>query len=209
MSNAIILLHGTSSTGKTSTARTLQNIYPTPLIYLSLDTWIRQCLSPRFYEPATKLEDVKQDLEVKQGTHFLLPNTPENPLPWPMVSSGKVANDAIEMMYQSAINFYEKGYWVVLDHVLLTPKWRDLFLSMTKDCRRILVKMTCEKNLLAEREKARGDRMPNVYLALLNTIHQDIDYDLTVDTSHITPLQAAQEIMDFSLKPSAGTPSSL
>jgi chloramphenicol 3-O phosphotransferase len=201
MSNAIILLHGTSSTGKTSTARTLQNIFPAPLIYLSLDTWIRQCLSPRFYEPATKLADVKQDSEVKQGTHFLLPNTLENPLPWPMVGSGKVANDTIEMMYQSALNFYAKGYWVVLDHVLLNSKWRDLFLSMTKDCRRILVKMTCDANLLAEREKARGDRMQNVYLALLNTIHQGMNYDLTIDTSHITPLQAAQKIMDFSLKP--------
>lgn len=197
MSPTIILLHGTSSTGKTSTARTLQSIFPGALIYLSLDCWIRQCLSPRFYEPATKLEDIKQDSDVRLGTHFLLPNTPENPLPWPMVGSGKVADNTIEMMYQSVLNFYHKGYCVILDHVLLTADWRDRFLEMTKNCHRLLIKMTCDVNLLAEREKSRGDRMANVYLALMETIHQNMHYDATIDTSDITALQAAEKVLSL------------
>ena len=197
MNNAIILLHGTSSTGKTSTARQLQLIFPTPLIYFSLDCWIRQCLSPPYYEPATRLEDIKQDEKVKQGTHFLLPHTKENPLEWPMVGSGPVADDAINVMYQAIIDYYNKGYWVIIDHVFIKPLWREQFLTMTENCRRMLVKMTADEASLAAREQQRGDRMQNVYCALLHSIHQNISYDLTIDTSALTPNQAADELLDF------------
>lgn len=197
MPNAIILLHGTSSTGKTSTARTLQQLFPLPLVYFSLDGWITQGLSPRFYEPAKSIAEIKKDPEVKQGTHFLLPNTAENPMPWPMVGSGKVADDAIEVMYQAVLNYYQRGYWVILDHVFIKPLWRDEFLEATTNCRRFLVKMTCSDDILAAREKARGDRMANVYLSLAQVIHQGIDYDFTINTGIISPTQSAEQILNF------------
>ncbi len=197
MLNTIILLHGTSSTGKTSLSHRLQDIFPTPLIYFSLDNWICTCLSSRYYEPAVRIEDIKQDAEVKQGTHFLLPNTPENSLPWPKVGSGHVANDAIDVMYDTIKDFYQKGYSIVIDHVFVTPLWRDHFLKTTADCRRLLVQLTADETTLHARELHRGNRMPNVYKSLLATIHEGLTYDLTFNTSHLTVEECAQTLLNF------------
>ena len=74
----LILINGTSSTGKTTLARALQAIWPTPMIYLGLDSWITMTLAEKYWEQATCLNDIKTDAFVRQGTHFLTPHTETN-----------------------------------------------------------------------------------------------------------------------------------
>lgn len=197
MSPAIIVINGTSSTGKTTTARTLQKIFPKPLFYLGLDLWISETLCERFWEPAVRIEDIKHNQENQLGTHFLLPHTEHNPTPWPMVGSGPASDAAIYVMHQTAVDFYQRGYWVIIDHVFLASRWYQNFMETTKDCQRFLIKFTSEEAILEQREKARGNRMPNVFRALNECIHQNVAYDLLIDTSHTTPLSTAESIMNF------------
>jgi chloramphenicol 3-O phosphotransferase len=191
----LILINGTSSTGKTTLARKLQTIWTKPLIYLGIDNWVTMTLAEKYWEPATRLADIKQDTHVRQGTHFLLPNTPENPTPWPKIGSGPVTDQIIYSMHDTALQFLAKGIDVVLDHVLLKPEWRDDFLAKTQTTPRLLVQMVCAEEILEAREIARQNRMQNVFRSLLTIAHEGMTYDIALDSSQLTPDEAAQKIV--------------
>lgn len=195
-SPTIVLINGTSSTGKSTLARNLQRAWPKAMFYFGLDAWIVNALDDRFWEPATDLTQVKNDEFVRQGTHFLLPHSTENPTAYPIVGSGPVSDHAIFAMHNAAIDLYQQGYSVVLDHVFLKSTWREDFLRKTEKHRCCLVQLICDHAVIELREVRRGDRMPNVFRGLLPIIHQEMNYHMTIDTTHINPEQATEQLLN-------------
>ncbi len=193
----LLFINGTSSTGKTTLARKLQALWPTPMIYLGLDSWITTVLAEKYWEQAVNLDQIKDDLSVKQGTHFLLPNTVDNLTPWPKIASGSVSDQAVAILHDTALAFLNKGSSVVLDGVFLSPTWRDDFLLKTAHCSRCLIQMIAPDTVLKARERQRGDRMKDVFRSLNLIIHQGLDYDLSLDSGILSEQQCVEKTLSW------------
>ena len=193
----LLLINGTSSTGKTTLARALQDHWSTPMIYLGLDAWVTSTLAEKYWEPATTLDAIKTDPFVRQGTHFLAPNSPDNPSPWPQIASGLVSDTVVFMLHDTAFAFLAKGMSVVLDTVFLKAAWRDDFLTKAEQQACCLIQMTASEEILTMREQARGNRMENVFRSLLPIVHQGIHYDLSLDTGILSTEEAVALVLTY------------
>lgn len=200
----LLIINGTSSTGKTTLARALQDHWPTPLMYLGLDSWITMTLAGRYWDAATQLTTIKSDAWVRQGTHFLMPHSSDNPSPWVTIDSGPVSDALVFAMHDTACHLLQQGFDVILDCVLLKETWRDDLLNKTAKEKRCLIHMTAPEPVLIERERKRGDRMQDVFRNLAETIHRDLHYDLVIDSDQNSPSQAVELVLQR-LGPSSKT----
>jgi chloramphenicol 3-O phosphotransferase len=86
------------------------------------------------------------------------------------------------------------GNDVVMDHVL-SERWRlDDCLEVFTGLDVVFVGVHCPVEELARRELARGDRIPGQAAAHVAQVHAHGLYDVTVDSSRLTPAEAAAHI---------------
>lgn len=88
----------------------------------------------------------------------------------------------------------QSGMKLIADEVFLTPELRDHCLSELVSTPVFLVGVHCEFEELERREIARGDRVRGQARAQLGHVHNGVDYDFQVDTTHISPYQAASDV---------------
>ncbi|MEP0390515.1 MAG: hypothetical protein ABJ205_09015 [Erythrobacter sp.] len=84
---------------------------------------------------------------------------------------------------------------VVVDVILRGRGDCDAFLAHLNAIDLMLVKVKCNREELARREIARGDRKHGLALSQLATTHQGVDYNLIVDTASTSPHMGAQSIL--------------
>ncbi|WP_043474100.1 chloramphenicol phosphotransferase CPT [Kitasatospora sp. MBT66] len=159
MRTQVIVLNGGSSSGKTTLARTLQNLLPGPWLAFSVDTLV-DALPARLRDGA---EGIAVDTEaVTVGDTFRLLDTA-----WA---------HGIAAMARA-------GARVVVDDVFLggpasQQRWRDALDGLEV----LWVGVHCAPETAAAREAARGDRAAGMAAAQAVAVHRGIGYDLTVDT---------------------------
>ncbi len=159
----IILLNGTSSSGKTSIAKALLNELKNPYFYFSVD---------QFLEPAMPLKiNMDEAADLALIDHAI---------------SG--FNHALRE-YAQAIEF------MIIDHVLQKPIWLKEVATALSDSKVFFVSVTAPLEVIEKRENNRIDRQPGTAKAQYETV-QSYTYDLVVDTSKVSPEEAAKKIFE-------------
>lgn len=182
----IIFLNGTSSSGKTSLARELQNQFAENYLYFGFDVCLDMMPSK-----ANSLDNVS----ISDGYSWedvILPNK----------SIGKriVVGEygkRIEESYRNMVKtLLESGNNLIADSVISKieiDSWRN-WLSDFNGC---FVGVQCELELLIEREKSRGDRIIGAAAEQYFRIHKGIKYDLSVDTGSESIEVCAEQIVNY------------
>ncbi|MYW67896.1 chloramphenicol phosphotransferase CPT [Streptomyces sp. SID8379] len=166
----MIVLNGGSSSGKTSIARSLQELLPSLWLTLGTDTFVEAL-------PSTGAGiEFGADGTVTVGPEFR----------------------AVEAAWITGVAaMAAAGARVVVDEVFLggaasQQRWR------TELARRGLgvlwVGVRCDAQVAARREAARGDRIAGMAERQAESVHQGVTYDLVVDTSRTEPRACAREI---------------
>jgi len=89
------------------------------------------------------------------------------------------------------------GNDIVVDHVL-SERWRlDDCLDVFTGLDVVFVGVHCPVGELARRELARGDRIPGQAAAHVAQVHAHGRYDIEVDSSRLTPAEAAARIAAY------------
>jgi chloramphenicol 3-O phosphotransferase len=161
----IIILNGTSSSGKTSMVKALQALAPEPYLDAGLDRFL--WMLPKRYLDRPLWDDVLGlASEAGQTGHLL-----------------------VKGMHRAMASLSRAGINVVADHVLVEPGWlRDCAL-LFHDLPAYLIAVRCPLEVLEEREKARKDRTLGQARLQFPLVHAQGVYDLEVDTS----IQSAQD----------------
>jgi len=141
----VIVLNGTSSSGKTTLAREIQSTSDDVYLYCALDA---------FWDM----------------TPFHIPAGSKN---FPTM---KLA------MAKSVKALAETGHNVVVDIVFCGQKTYQEFITVLEGIHMTLVKVECPLAELEARELARGDRAIGLAKRQLDPVHQDVLYDITVNT---------------------------
>jgi chloramphenicol 3-O phosphotransferase len=182
----IILLNGTSSSGKTTIARIMQEKYDGILLLYGVDTMVQlafpaKCDFPPYNEQAIKMADTGTD------------GHPNLKL---------IVSPYMYPVYSSAIHFYkilsEQGYDIIIDELLFDDNRIKPYFEILKGEKVYFIGIKPQKEVVIKREKERGDRMPGLAAGLYDDVYNpEFKYDLLIDSGKMTPEESADSILDF------------
>ena len=171
----MIVLNGTSSSGKSGIARCLQAILPDPWIVLGIDTLIR----------ALPVASVPSPVSAT-GLAF--------------AADGTVVIDPVFQRLEVALSagiaaMVTAGALVIVDDVFLRGAASQQRWQRALDGLEVLwIGVRCEVAVAAGRELARGDRVPGLAASQAEVVHLGVSYDLQVDTTRAEALECARAI---------------
>ena len=166
----IIILNGTSSSGKTCIVRALQNILEEPYLEAGIDKFIWM-LPPRY------LERPLWDDVLGLADH-----------------AGEAGHTLVAGMHQAIEALSRTGNNVIADHVLVEPAWLRDISNRLYELPAYFIGVRCPLEVLENREKQRKNRTLGQARLQYHLVHIPGIYDLEVDTSRFTPEECAAQI---------------
>jgi chloramphenicol 3-O phosphotransferase len=166
-----ILLNGTSSSGKTTVSKALQQFVP-DLAHVGIGNIYK-----------LYIEMFREDYP--------------HPFDW---SEGRYKRQVAlrEMLVSTSIILLKQGFSVCIDTVLdgrYHQEHMEYYLSSLQDFKPIFIGVKCDLPVLEIREKERGDRPVGLARSQLEEgVHENRPYDFTVDNTSNTPLENAKII---------------
>ena len=176
MPGRVVLLHGTSSSGKTTVARAVQRLSDEPWVRLGIDVFWN-AIDERWMEHGPR---------AAEGFAWLEDAT---------IVPGPVGQRLAAGMRAAVAACARADNHLLVDDVFVDPAWLDGWRSELTGLDWLLVGVVAPLNVLEEREVARGDRIAGEARSQVEVIHHGIEYDVTVDTSRQSPEECARAIL--------------
>jgi chloramphenicol 3-O phosphotransferase len=174
VSTQVIVLNGTSSSGKTSIARCLQTMLPAPWLLLGIDDLTR-AIPDRGIEDGTLLH-ISRSGQVELGPG------------WGSLEAS---------WYVGIAAIVASGTGVIVDEVFLSGGESQERLRMALGESEVLwVGVACDREVASAREALRPDRVAGQADSQATVVHEGVVYDLIVDTSHATSEWCAARILE-------------
>lgn len=162
----IIVLNGTSSSGKTTLARALQERAGRSLLNFSLDT-VLYTLPPRELARLTRGDDLVD-------------------VPYDSLVAGHFA--CVKELARAGLS-------LVVDTAVTARRRAEQLVEAVGGQDVLLVGVECPVEILERREAARGDRRAGLARAQSRTIHRWLRYDVVVNTEAAAPEDNALSIL--------------
>lgn len=174
----VIVLNGVGSAGKSSTAKALQAIARAPFLHVQMDAFLEMLPARMFGHPDGYIFETYDD-----GGY-----------PSVAIHSGPVLERVLKGMRRAVAAMAREGSSVVVDEVMFGGGEAEDYREALRGVDLRFVGLTAPLEVLEARERARGDRHIGLARWQFERVHQGMAYDLTLDTSELTPCEAAQAI---------------
>ncbi|WP_054025270.1 chloramphenicol phosphotransferase CPT family protein [Bacillus sp. FJAT-28004] len=169
----IVLMNGTSSSGKTSISIELINQKEILFHHLSIDDFVKDFFNNKF-------SDIEPTREVDEQV------------------IAQIMFDPLISMYYSTIKlFSEMGLNVIVDTVIENDKWFNECLDLFFDQPTLFIGVICSKEELIRREQTRGDRKIGLAASQFSKVYCIDEYDLEVNTEEMNPIECGDKILSF------------
>jgi chloramphenicol 3-O phosphotransferase len=183
----VIVLDGTSSSGKTTLAKGLQTRLiadGTPWVVTGVDDFFAKL--PRAWLKIGNHHGAHAD----DGVIF---DTSSGSFVMHMGSVG----DTMLRAYRDAVGAMARaGLSVIVDDVVLRDVEAEMWTSSLAGLDAARVQVRIDLDVLEQREEARADRVLGMARWQYEKVHRFIDYDVTVDTGLLGPDAAANAVYD-------------
>jgi len=150
----VIIIHGPSSSGKTTLALALQKQLDIPFIRFSFDLFLDHQALPSEQIKSGKFSWERMRYSVFRGLHQCLPA------------------------------LATAGNNVIFDHIIETKAWLYELVSLISELDVFFVGVHCSLPELERREIQRGDRRPGEARQDFETVHSILTYDLELNCEH-------------------------
>ena len=170
----IYILNGTSSSGKTTLAKALLDRLDNSYTYLSLDNYIKSIF--KSYET-----HYPKIFENEKAISVIIPN--------------------LVLTFHDIINaFLMNNQNVIVDHVLQENEWKDDLFSKIKQYNVFIIGIYCSIGELEKRERERKDRKIGLAAYQFNRVHENMKYDIELNTEENNVEECINEILNKSIK---------
>ena len=183
----IILLNGSSSAGKTTIARMLQQLYREPYQHIALDQFrdgmpdrFRGLNSPAGDPGARGLNVVPVERDGTRVTE---------------IRFGDVGRRVLRGMRRAIAIFAREGNHVIIDDLMFEKSFLLDYLEALQGLDVTFAGIRCDLDVVNAREATRPGRFPGTAISHFDSVHAHCIYDVEVDTTDSTPRQCAQQIM--------------
>ena len=190
----LFVINGALSSGKTSTAKALQNLMTEPSLLLGIDAY-HLAIAPN-----------KLDIEHPDPEYFHLETHIENDLQYTKIVHGPVLERVNRARHAANQAFLNQGLNIVADEVFWKLEHLKLYLTHYQKYQVYIFGLRVSEQAGLVREMGRGqsnqesgnfseDSRPlGLNRESERIIHQWMDYDLEIDTSEIRPAAVAKQI---------------
>lgn len=225
MNGKIILLNGTSSAGKSSIAKKLHKLLDEPYLYMAFDDFNGKLpeqyygIDPSQDEPAYQgfkwILPVSDETkaQIKRRIHVDPPSVLETILQYKQaieelgvsdeilkkgvrIESGSAFKRLMAGVHETIAAFALQGNSIIFDHVLLEQEWLLDCLRLLEGVEVLFVGIRCPIEVVEQRERNRSNRFLGQARGHFDIVHAHGIYDLEVDTSVLTPEEAALRIAE-------------
>lgn len=172
-SGKIIILNGTSSSGKSTLLKGLQNRLDKPFLEMGLDKFI--WMLPRHYLEQPLWDEVLGKAD----------------------SAGALGHQLVHVMHRCILEAAKAGINILADHVLVEFDWVQDCANLFHDLNAYLIGVKCDLEVLEKRERERKDRTWGQARLQYEKVHVHGLYDFDVDSGGNTPEENVQLIVDF------------
>ena len=162
-----ILLNGTSSSGKTSLAKALQELLPVVFLNFSIDSVL-------YTLPQSDLEAMIKGAPIRRGEYRY--------------------DRLVDGLNAAVAGLLASGNRLIVDNAITRPEWKAAFDEAVAGHRTFRIGVTCEPEEARKRELKRGDRAIGTVDRELPLVHEGMAYDLVVDTTQ-TPATAIADLI--------------
>lgn len=177
-----IYLNGTSSAGKTTITRALQNYYETPVLATGIDLLIRQMLPQKLFLGGGSEKDF-----------YWVQEKDSEGVAVPRLYYGERAQRAYLGLVAATVGVLYSGNSVVIDDVANPGKSQvDIWRDALKEFPSLFVGVHCPLEIIEKRERDRGDRPLLSARGQYEIVHKDVHYDLEVNSHY----ESTQEIIE-------------
>ena len=184
----VILLNGSSSSGKTTLALTLQRVLDDPWQHVALDQFrdglpgkVRGLNSPPGTPGAEGLNIVPVDLDGARVTE---------------VRFGEFGEAVLRAMRRAVAQLALQGVNVVADDLLFKPEYLADYREVLAGLQVWFVGVRCAAAVVEQRESRRPGRFPGTAISHFHTVHaHGLPYDIEVDTGVHDPSTCARQIV--------------
>ena len=187
----IIVLNGTSSSGKTSLALALQDELLDSWLVFGTDTLISALpLALVDIHSAATITARPRDHDVRDGG---ISFDAEG-----VVTVGAEYRRLEASWLTGLAAIASSGTRLILDEVFLDGESsQERFRQSLHGCRIAWIGVTCDHHVATQRELRRGDRVVGMVEQQSPLVHDGVVYDLVVDTTVHTPAEVALRIVNF------------
>jgi chloramphenicol 3-O phosphotransferase len=172
----VIYLNGTSSAGKSTIARALEDVLDDLYLHVQLDVFMQMV-------PLHGWERAGGMVMTRQPDHSV------------QVDFGPVCQPLFAGFHRSLGALASAGNHLIVDDVLLERRWlRDAVEALVRHevC---FVGVHCPVDVAEARERERADRDGGIARGQYDLVHAHRLYDVEVDTSLLTPQACAERIL--------------
>jgi len=168
----IIYFNGPSSSGKTYLASALQKALEEPFLYVSIDMMVQ--MMPPSLNDWTGVA-APQGFSWKKGVDATGHTVQE-------LQIGPFAQKMIESFKEVVLSLAKGGHNIIIDDVAFGKSQVDLWKERLKDFDVLYVGIFAPLEVLEKREQERSGRIAGSARAQYYKCHQDVEYDLFLDT---------------------------
>ena len=179
----IIVINGTSSSGKTTLVRAVQAAMPDLWLEMGIDRFAYALPGRVNGQPSWPLLFAYVRPDGRSDGPFTIETT-------------ALGQRFIAGMHATAAALAESGLNVIVDHVILEPGWVAEMRRLWASFDVLFVGVRCPLDVVLERERDREDRTIGQAEAQFDVVHRWTTYDVEVDTSILTPADATSRIVD-------------
>lgn len=169
----LIMLNGTSSSGKSSILARLQATLDGPYLEAGIDKFL-------FMLPGRYLAHPLWEQVLGPGSR-----------------AGPVGQTLFSGMHHALAALVRQGCDVLADHVLVDPAWTRECAALFADLPAYLIGVRCPLEVVEQRERERRDRTLGQARRQFGLAHAHGIYDLEVDTSQADAATCAAAILDY------------
>ena len=173
-SGRIILVNGTSSSGKTTLVRELQAVLPDLWLEMGIDRFAHSLPGRVAGEPVWPQLFRYVPIEDGSDGRFTIQTTP-------------LGRRFISALHATVAGLAELGFNVIVDQVILERSWLEEAARAWEPFVVLFVGVRCPLEVVVKRELERKDRTLGQADAQFKMIHEWAAYDVEVDTSKQGP----------------------
>lgn len=177
----VIVLNGTSSSGKSTLMRALQARLDGAWLGVGIDTVVFALPKRYLNQPLWSEVFRYVDAEPGAGAPF-------------RIETGDLGQQLVDGLHRMVTSLADAGLSVIVDHVLLDPDWVVDLARRLAGHEVLFVGVRCPRDVVVVRERDRNDRTIGQALAQIDVVHRAGGYDLEVDTSVLSPEAAAEVV---------------
>jgi chloramphenicol 3-O phosphotransferase len=175
MLGKLILLNGTTCSGKTSIVTALQAALPEPYLAISIKSFL--CM------PGQDQHALSRSRSSPHASTLVEDDT-----------AAELATQMVANMHQSILALIDAGHNVIAEHMLREPAWLRACARQFYARPAWFVGVRCPLAVTEQRTKENGQYQPGQVQVQSDRVHAPGVYDLEVDTDAFSPSECALQI---------------